>query len=379
MGIVGSILFYIITFFISTLFAWFLSLTYSKIKFVGPYAGAAMKVSRGLLFLLTCAPLSIMFTFRDGVGVDYESYKSLYYFYVSTGADLNSIVRSGEEVAYGIINILGYELFDSYQGTLFLVSLLIVIPVLKSLLIFDPERITIGWLWYLLTLFPSSFNGMRQHIAVAFCFLAIALAYKRKSLWAVLSILAGSLFHKSCVFTFIFFILLRISKKNAYKRFLWLMPLVVLADIGGAYALSLLSNIPLVSIYFLKYADTAGVVTTMHFFAHSIFKLPLTFILLWYAKPLIRQNPRNFALILYTFFDYAFIAASYTIRWAIRMQYYTMIAAPFIVMAFLITDKEKLLNRKALAALLIVAEIIQFVCIFGYSGYDGIMPYSFSF
>jgi hypothetical protein len=147
--------------------------------------------------------------------------------------------------------------------------------------------------------------------------------------------------------------------------------------------LELIARIPLVAYYYYKYIGTRGVATIMLFIVQTFFKLPITCILLMYSNQLIKYNKKNSALIIYTFFDYFFIFASHYIRWAIRMQYYTMLVAPFL---FNLIDKlsaaecdreKKCHNWKAIRLLVIITYITRFLIVFGYSRYDGIIPYNF--
>lgn len=376
MSIVESLIFYLSIFFISTFFAYFLSLSYTKLRLVGPYSRFWIHIVRGLFFTLTCAPLVYIFTVRNNVGVDYHTYEVMYYQYISWGFNLDSILNVDKELGYGFINLLGYQLFDDFRGVLFLSALLVVVPVLVGLRCFNPAKIHYGWLVYLLTLFLSSFNGTRQHISVSFCLLAIVLAYKSHYLKSVLLIVVAYFFHAPSIFTVVFYGLLLLCKKNAKGKLTWLIPTFVIIDCLGGYLLNLLSGIPLIQIYYLKYMDTIGQVTIMHFVTHTLFKLPFTIICLWCINQLITRNKENLTLFIYTLFDYSFIAASYYIRWAIRMQYYTMIAAPLLVMEISELKNSKI-HPQVLIGIIFLVLIIRFLLLFGYSGFDGVVPYNF--
>jgi transmembrane protein EpsG len=383
MTVVESIIFYFCVFAVSILGAYGLSLTYSKWKFVGVMATFEKKLIRLIMFILSCLPPILIFSIRYKVGTDYDTYENMYHIYANSKELYSSLINSNKEIGYGLINIIGYRLFKNYRGVLFLVSLCVVLPAFTALYKFDNKHIAFGWFIYLFTLFPSSFNGTRQHIAVSFCMLSAMYAYKDKYLKAILFILIGFTFHKPCLFAFILLLIFITVKKMPKTKLKVYTAIILLITILSGMTLELIARIPLVAYYYYKYIGTRGVATIMLFIVQTFFKLPITCILLMYSNQLIKYNKKNSALIIYTFFDYFFIFASHYIRWAIRMQYYTMLVAPFL---FNLIDKlsaaecdreKKCHNWKAIRLLVIITYITRFLIVFGYSRYDGIIPYNF--
>lgn len=376
-SITSSLLLYLFTFSISVFFSWCLSRINTSVVFVGRANRVFERAIKILLVVLILAPVVLLFTLRINVGTDYFGYEYLYNYYASRGGTIESLFHAGKEIGYGIVNLVGYHLFHNYRGVLFISSLLVSIPALIGLIIFDKRNIAIGWSIYLLTLYPSSFNGTRQHIAVSFCLLAIVLLLYEQYVIAATLIVISYFFHALSIVTVIFPILMIYGRRSSINKLKILVPSILASGFFGGAILSSLARIPLIAYYYNKYLDTKGVVTFMHFVTHISFKIPLSIILIILSARLVYENRNNFALIVYTFFDYAFILASYYIRWAIRMQYYSMIAAPLIIMSIRYSLKGKPKERLLVMSSLLFTYILRFLIIFGYSRYDGIVPYSF--
>lgn len=282
-------------------------------------------------------------------------------------------------MGYGAINIIAYRLFNSYTGQLFLNSLLILLPAIWALILFDTKQFPIGLSIYLLTLFPSSFNGMRQHIAVSFTMLAIVLIYKGKMFKYIFCVLVALLFHKTSIIDFLFLFLCKNRRKNEYLKFIGMIILIVIGIILIEPMMRVISKLPVISFYFNKYNDTYNAYSLTHYVVHSVFRLPLAFILLIYNKKIIEKNSKNLVIIICPFIDFIFIFMSKVIRWTIRMTYFTMAAMPLSIMLIGSNDEIKDRDKKLVIFLLIITLILRFIALFGYADYDGIIPYQFSF
>ena len=381
MNVVESLFFYFMVFCISIFFSKILSSLHTKVSFVGHFSKVYEHVIRFIFFILTILPLVIIFTYRNDVGTDYRSYKYIYDYQVAKGGGIDSIFTTGEELGYALVNVLGYQIFHSYQGSLLIASILILVPALLGIILYDPRHLPIGWCIYVFTLYPSSFNGIQQHIVVAFSLLSVVLAYKNRYVYAVLLVILGCFFHFLSLFSFVFLFLIKYEDSRHHpekiEKLHFLFIIVLCAGVFAGVLFRILAYIPLFAHYYYKYIYTFADVTVLHFITHTIFKLPLTVVLFIYAGKLVQNNVKNFMLILFTFFDYAFIFSSYYIRWAIRMQYFSMVAAPLIIMSLLAVSKYHKDNYFAIKYGLLLTYVFRFFIIFGYSRYDGIVPYAF--
>jgi len=230
MAFISSYVIYFVVFTISVFFSYLYvknTEMYAEKKLVKTkfsYAALQMFALLGVLL-----PLVILFTFRYGVGEDYFSYLDDYNWYGPR--EFNVLPYGYTEMGYGAINIIAYRLFNSYTGLLFLNSLLILLPAIWALILFDTKQFPIGLSIYLLTLFPSSFNGMRQHIAVSFTMLAIVLIYKGKMFKYIFCVLVAILFHKTSIIDFLFLFLCKNRRKNEYLKFIGMIILIVIGII----------------------------------------------------------------------------------------------------------------------------------------------------
>ena len=378
MAFISSYVIYFVVFSISVFFSYLYvknTEMYAEKKLVKTkfsYAALQMFALLGVLL-----PLVILFTFRYGVGEDYFSYLDDYNWYGPR--EFNVLPYGYAEMGYGAINIIAYRLFNSYTGLLFLNSLLILLPAIWALILFDTKQFPIGLSIYLLTLFPSSFNGMRQHIAVSFTMLAIVLIYKGKMFKYIFCVLVAILFHKTSIIDFLFLFLCKNRRKNEYLKFIGMIILIVIGIILIEPMMRVISKLPVISFYFNKYNDTYNAYSLTHYVVHSVFRLPLAFILLIYNKKIIEKNNKNLVIIICPFIDFIFIFMSKVIRWTIRMTYFTMAAMPLSIMLIGSNDEIKDRDKKLVIFLLIITLILRFIALFGYADYDGIIPYQFSF
>lgn len=376
MSDIASVVFYLLVIFFSTIFAKLLSLSYNH-NYIGSGRVFGTLFIRVPLFIGTILPLILITTFRYNVGTDYENYEELYVFYSQNNGSIENLFHAGKELGYGLINWIAYHVFHSYEGVKFLSSLCVLIPALYALLKYDKKHFSVGWFLYLLSLYLSSFNGLRQHIAVSLCLLSIVLFYKGKWIKSILLVAVSTQFHLLSLFTLVLFGLFYFSKKRVnIKKFAFHVTIVIIAGLLVGVLLKVFSNISIFRYYLEKYSDTFGAVTMMHFVTHISFKLPLSFIIFLYFDKLIENNKKNYPILLYSFFDYVFVLSSYYLRWAIRMQYYSMIAAPLIIIEIKKMQVSKK-TRTIAITLLIISYILRFAIIFGYSKYDAIVPYHF--
>lgn len=378
MEYIGSYILYFATFSISIFFAYMYShnyILYSSCDHV------RAKTSYICLQAFTCigilAPLIFLYTFRYGVGVDYYNYIDDFDWYGPRNfADLPN---GYTEIGYGAINIIAYRLFGSYRGLLFLNSLLTVIPAVLSIKLFNIKQFPLGLSIYLLILYPSSFNGMRQHIAVSFIMLGIVMIYSGRYFWYFFCIIVACFFHKTSIIGLMFLFFINIKRENNYLKYIGMILLIVVGILMVEPIMKLSSRLPIINFYYSKYIDTYDAYNLTHYIVHTFFRLPLAFVLLLYYKVILKKDKKNFAVIICPFIDFLFIYMSKVIRWAIRMTYFTMASIPFSVMLIGSNEQIKERDKKLIIVLIIVTFAFRFAALFGYADYDGVIPYQFSF
>lgn len=370
-----SVILYFFVFFISILILHVLKNTYQyKNVVLGSININFFYTS--FLVLFTCLPLVVLATVRYGIGTDYFSYSNDYYLVEASYYSLDDFSFLLREVGYTFTTWLAINIFDSYQGVLFFSAWLTTVPVLVALLLYNSKYIEVGWLIYLLTLYLSSFNGIRQHIAVSFAFLAIVLIYKKATMKGIICILVGFLFHQTAIIALAFLLFSKFSSSNATRQ----KAVLIFSFIAGLMSLGLVVKIlevfPLFAFYLEKYELTFNEMSLTHYVVHTAFKIPLLMIVVWYYNKLCKKNKQNFALLSFLLLDVLFVFSSYYLKWAIRLQYYTMCVYPLITMNILDNDYIRN-NKKYIVMFLIAVYIIRFLAIFGFARYDGVIPYDF--
>jgi len=151
-------------------------------------------------------------SFRDSVGVDYESYFNLYNNY--KGTDLNFWLFN--EYGFHLFIISGIYLGYSAVWMFFFSSLISWGVLLKKI---SPSLLLFVILFLILDekLFWS-FNGVRQWIAVCFFTLTIKYLSEDKYKFFILFTFLGSLFHTSILYLLPIVLLFnKISQLNIYK------------------------------------------------------------------------------------------------------------------------------------------------------------------
>ncbi|WP_415945777.1 EpsG family protein [Selenomonas montiformis] len=370
---IGSLFLYGITFLVSILIASMLEKQYCfnlgkcELKNIADFT----------IIIFACLPLVILSTFRYGVGVDYFSYYDDYIVVLTQNYSLNDFDFEMKEVGYTFITWLAINVFDSYRGLLFLSAWLTTVPVLIALLKYKRQYIVIGWSIYIITLYISSFNGIRQHIAVSIIMLALVYFYKNKLLKGLICTFIAYLFHYTALIALAFPLFIKCSRMSRKTQLIVLIGVFSLGILCMGLLMKILENVPLIYFYLDKYSGTFDDMSLMHYISNLAFKFPLVVLMICYYKKLIFDSKYNFALLAFLLLDMMFVFGSYYIKWIIRLQYYTMLAYPLVIVN--IISNKSISNRKIILWLFIVWILIRFVLWFGVAHYDSVIPYDYSF
>ena len=170
-----SILIYALTFTFSTYFIWL-----SEIK----------KHQHKLFALIGLLIPSFTAAFRES-GVDFWTYKEIYY-YIHGGG------KGYTEWGWNVLN----KIAPTHQAMLFLAAFIFLYVIYRALDKLVPENKAIAWFSVLIVPYTTFFNGMRQMLAVAFVFLAMAFIFEKKYVKSIiLVLLGGSLRSSNCCIT----------------------------------------------------------------------------------------------------------------------------------------------------------------------------------
>lgn len=191
---------------------------------------------------LSFLPVFITSALRYQVGVDYMSYRWLFEL-VAQGRDIHA------EKGYRLLNE-AVRLYTHEPQWIFVITALISLGLLFwGIYKYSPSPamsifllVTMGYLF-------SSFNILRQYIAIALIFVALKLIKENRFLPFVFVVLAAMLFHKTAIIMIPMFFLVRLRLKQSY------MFMIALVGMGCIPLRGVLTNI-LVNTFYPQYAGT---------------------------------------------------------------------------------------------------------------------------
>ena len=199
-----SLFFYIITFFISIRCAYIVEMKYKKNH---------NRISILIFTVITLSIPIIISSIRYGVGTDFFTYEALYRRYCDI--PFMQIFSADIEIGFVLIAKIAY-IFNNKQIVFAIYAILTVVFIWLGILN-KKEKISISlcFFLYLFLNFTSSFNGIRQALAVAI----VAYSYKylcnRKFLKFLIFNIIASMFHTTALFFIPFYF---IFQKNANKK-----------------------------------------------------------------------------------------------------------------------------------------------------------------
>lgn len=130
------------------------------------------------------------------IGTDTGTY--IRHFYASESFD---IVSERQDIGYYVLSWLARWLSDSYAVLLVLIALIVVVCYMVTITRVVRRYETALYLFVALSVYTFFFNGARQGLAAAICFLAIPFLLERR-LWPYLALVAvAATFHKSALVT----------------------------------------------------------------------------------------------------------------------------------------------------------------------------------
>ena len=272
----GSLLFYIVSFLLSSVFYYLYNKNDKKIFLV-------------LAFLI---PM-IIGGFRYMVGSDFETYIGLYNIY----KDSSNIIGDSKIIEFNfiLISIIAKYLYRE-KSLFFIYNLLTLFFTYKGLNILEKKYRPMAYFMYLFLYFTSSFNGIRQMLAVSIIFYAIKyINSKCLYKWTIFIVIAG-LTHTTAFLLFpLYFIL---STKKIYIKWIAMIFLSVIV-LNYQYFIELLGSFNNFEKY-VKYTSYHGNLSfnNYNFYLSLII---LFYFLINYSK-IISNNKENYNyLILFIF------------------------------------------------------------------------------
>ncbi|WP_162258504.1 EpsG family protein [Limosilactobacillus frumenti] len=165
-----------------------------------------------LFVMLGILVLALVSGLRDySIGTDTVNY-NLFYNYANTAANLVQYCGSlkhisGVEYGFSIICYFVAKSGLSPHVFYFLCQSLIALNVFLALNIMSRNlSVTLGWMTYCFMFYTSSFNILRQMIALSFILLGIAYMYRNQRIKSILLFAVACLFHNSSIIGILIFL-----------------------------------------------------------------------------------------------------------------------------------------------------------------------------
>ena len=300
----------------------------------------------GIAFLLVFVPSAI----RYDIGTDYMAYKEIY-------ENPVRLIKYLKEPGFYFVNWFLSKIGAHFQWMFATYAFIFTAVAFKAY----PKKG--AWLLHFLffsMLWFFSFNGMRQAVALSWCFLALFAFFEKRYVWFVLLTLVGSTFHQSALFITAAGLMALIPLSWHIKT--RLAPLVFVGFIIFTYV-----SMNIVLVYMEQILNLVGLTkysgyfsSAKHFIARDfgtglgvLAKVLFSIYIIWNAKAFIKQN-KNYWLLIVLVFAYAVgvVLADKIIIFG-RMAD-TFVVAP-IVAGYLLLQlpSNKQINRIVLGAFLV--------------------------
>jgi hypothetical protein len=163
------------------------------ITYLGRRSG--QRLARRISLVVVGCSLVLFAGLRDRfIGTDTGTY--IRHFHASESID---IVKEREDWGYYLLSWFSRTLSESYAVLLLLIALVVVVCYMTTIIRVVRRYETAIYLFVALSVYTFFFNGARQGIAAAICFLAIPFLLERK-LWPYLALVAvAATFHRTAL------------------------------------------------------------------------------------------------------------------------------------------------------------------------------------
>lgn len=223
---------------------------------------------------------------RYYVGTDFENYQIWFFQYLNA-----PISFSDKDFGFGIM-IKTIQLFTQSPQILFIVSAVIINVFIMLFIKENTDFYDLGYFLFIaLYFYYSSFNIMRQWIAMSIFLYALKFAYDRKIIKYLLCIAIASIFHKTALLTIpIYFIFqMKINIKNLAILICGLLVVVwqfenIITFIGSVLNMN-------ITKYLLYFDNTTS--TGSNGYAYVIIVLLLLCIIAFTYKKYIKENEQG--------------------------------------------------------------------------------------
>lgn len=322
-----------------------------------------------LSLIMIGMPVFFILGNRYGIGSDYFNYERIYDNYIL-------YKKSDMELGFKMLMRLSHSIFESFQGLVFITSFITVILMVNWIL--KEKTVQKAMMIYIMfcMFFASWGNIIRQSIAMAIVVYSFRYIEERKVLKYVVIILVASLFHTSALILLPCYFFGRkrsdiITEKNVYSKTFFVKSLVIVIGLIITAALYLKLAV-VMNLKFSGYLTSNEGGTTSYFIRFAILLYIPEFVFL---KNTIKNSQRYELYYLLVFSEMIFYLFGLKVTYGFRIaQYFS--AAHIILIPGIINSINNNKEKKLVEFYFIVILLIQFIVLYIWFGYNGMMPYT---
>ena len=353
-----SLIFYLASFSVAALLMWWGIISKSKIV-----------VGVSLLVPILVSAL------RFNVGTDYVSYVQMFHSLsvIPIGNYFTEVFPKIEIGFYLLIQLSSW--LTNGPFLVFLISAALSVGFFYAgLKKYGVKHQALVYLLYLLIIFPTTFNGIRQGIAAAICFYAITFIISRKPGKYLLWIFIASLFHVSALFLIPLYLVNLIVKNNKkdslLKTFLVIGGTMAAVLLSLPYIFDFLATIPIFETY-VQY-----LVPNDDGFSSSFnSKFAILFLAVIAIKWIVQKEDKNKYHYFIIFSILEVLISTFGFSLTIdRMALYFTFFSIFIITSFADVFKD-VLGKSIMYFLIIMYAFVYFYLAYYVQGYADIFPY----
>lgn len=312
-------------------------------------------------------PLSVLAAFRYGSGVDFFAYKDIFESLKGV-SDLNDLLSHYQEFGNVLIYKLSDIIFGNYQGMFFIFSYLTNVFILKGIYKYKDDLSTsISLFIYFVILYFVSFNIIRQVLAIAIVFSSLKYIEKRNFLIFSIYIIIASLFHKTAIFSIMFYFL-NFKKNRGIKQVIFFLIYVSFIAVMLFYPKLIIETLKLFNIY-NSYIDSGD---NRSSFGYLFYMIPPLILILTY---IFLTNKKEKKMYLYLINIYIltipFQLLGNIVRYSERVALYTR-SVEIILISLILSRLSKKINLKYFA---LVWYVLYFIIMIIILNANGVLPY----
>lgn len=313
---------------------------------------------------------------RYEVGTDYQTYISIYDTLASSNL-VDYLSNNVHSIELGFFGIIKFAYFMHLGTPLMLgtASLLTLVFTLKGLKRLQLKRIGLVYFSYLVIMFPFTFNGVRQGIAISILFFAFTYALERRLFLYILWTLFAALFHLSALFMLPLYLVPKYVKPRALigaiEALIKIAPLalVLVASMTIILSGSQILTLPAFQKYTEYFTTDSGTGMGQYFVTCLSFLLAASL-----SRKLVKQESRVGVFLALSLLSVIIATLGLTSHAIYRMSLYLSIYSVIIMSTYpdIFSDR---LGKRVATVFVVVYPILYFLITYGLYNTGEVVPY----